>query len=51
VFSDGVTYAESTQEYLRVLAEINRQAAALADCVVEVVYSIPIAVKGASPCV
>jgi len=31
VFSDGVTYAESTQEYLRVLAEINRQAAALAD--------------------
>ena len=51
VFSDGVTYAESTQEYLRVLAEINRQAAALADCVVEVVYSIPIAVKGALPCV
>ena len=51
VFSDGVTYAESTQEYLRVLAEINRQAAALADCVVEVVYSIPIAVKGAFPCV
>ena len=51
VFSDGVTYAESTQEDLRVLAEINRQAAALADCVVEVVYSIPIAVKGAFPCV
>jgi len=51
VFSDGVTYAESTQEYLRMLAEINRQAAALADCVVEVVYSIPIAVKGALPCV
>ena len=51
VFSDGVTYAESTQEYLRVLAEINSQAAALADCVVEVVYSIPIAVKGALPCV
>lgn len=51
VFSDGNTYAESTQEYLRQLAEINRQAAELADCVVEVVYSIPVAVKGELPCV
>ena len=51
VFSDGVAYAESTREYLRQLAEINRQAAELADCVVEVVYSIPIAVKGEVPCV
>lgn len=51
VFSDGVAYAESTQEYLRQLAEINRQAAELADHVVEVVYSIPVAVKGEVPCV
>ena len=51
VFSDGVTYAESTQEYLRQLAVINAQAAALADCVVEVVYSIPLCVKGELPCV
>ncbi|MBQ8202456.1 MAG: bifunctional adenosylcobinamide kinase/adenosylcobinamide-phosphate guanylyltransferase [Clostridia bacterium] len=51
VFSDGVVYAESTQEYLLKLAEINRQAAELADCVVEVVYSIPVAVKGEVPCV
>lgn len=51
VFSDGEVYAESTQEYLRVLAEINRVAAELADSVVEVVYSIPVAVKGALPCV
>lgn len=51
VFSDGVEYAESTQEYLRVLAQINAQAAGLADCVAEVVYSIPIAVKGELPCV
>lgn len=51
VFSDGITYAESTQEYLRQLADINAQAAALADCVVEVVYSIPVCVKGALPCV
>ena len=51
VFSDGVTYAESTQEYLRQLAVINARAAALADCVVEVVYSIPVCVKGELPCV
>ena len=51
VFSDGVRYDESTRAYLRALAEINRSAAALADCVVEVVYSIPVALKGALPCV
>ena len=51
VFSDGITYAESTQEYLRQLAQINHQAAELADCVVEVVYSIPVCVKGELPCV
>ena len=51
VFSDGVDYAESTQEYLRILAQVNNAAAQLADSVVEVVYSIPVAVKGALPCV
>ena len=51
VFSDGVDYTDSTQEYLRQLAEINHQAAALADTVVEVIYSIPICVKGVLPCV
>ena len=50
VFSDGVAYAESTQEYLRQLAQINRCAAEMADSVVEVVYSIPVAVKGGLPC-
>ncbi|MBR2007789.1 MAG: bifunctional adenosylcobinamide kinase/adenosylcobinamide-phosphate guanylyltransferase [Alistipes sp.] len=49
LFSDGGTYAESTQEYLRVLAEVNAHAAALANCVCEVVYSIPIALKGELP--
>ena len=42
---DGIEYAESTQEYIRRLAQINNAAAQMADCVVEVVYSIPIAVK------
>ncbi len=51
VFSDGMDYAESTREYLRKLSDINRQAAEMADTVVEVVYSIPVCVKGALPCV
>ncbi|MBQ7849307.1 MAG: bifunctional adenosylcobinamide kinase/adenosylcobinamide-phosphate guanylyltransferase [Clostridia bacterium] len=51
VFSDGGAYAESTREYLRMLAEINRRAAEMADCVAEVVYSIPVCVKGELPCV
>ena len=51
VFSDGIDYAESTQEYLRQLAQINQLAAEMADCVIEVVYSIPVCVKGELPCV
>ena len=51
LFSDGMDYSPSVQEYLRCLAEINRQAAETADCVVEVVYSVPVALKGELPCV
>ena len=51
VFSDGIEYDESTREYLRQLAIINAAAAKIADCVVEVVYSIPVALKGELPCV
>ena len=51
LFSDGVDYSPSVKEYLQCLAEVNRQAAEMADCVVEVVYSIPIPVKGELPCV
>ena len=40
VFSDGITYAESTQEYLKQLAQINNAAAQIADCMVEVVKEI-----------
>ena len=50
VFSDGIHYPDSTREYLRQLAKINAEAAKMADCVVEVVYSIPVCVKGALPC-
>ena len=51
VFSDGIDYAQSTQDYLRGLAAVNRQAAEMADAVVEVVCSIPVCVKGELPCV
>ncbi len=51
LFSDGVDYSPSVKEYLHCLAEVNRQAAEMADCVVEVVYSIPVPVKGELPCV
>ena len=51
LFSDGAAYSPSVQEYLRNLAEINRQAAEMADRVIEVVYSVPVALKGEIPCV
>ena len=50
LFSDGEPYSSSVQEYMRRLAEINRRAAVLADCVVEMVYSVPVVLKGELPC-
>lgn len=49
VFSDGGEYDESTQEYIRRLAELNRAAADLADCAAEVLYGIPVPLKGVLP--
>ena len=51
LFSDGESYADSTLEYMRELAQVNAYAASLADCVCEVVYSIPVMLKGEWPCV
>ena len=51
VFADGGEYAPETQEYMRLLSEVNAAAAALADCGVEVVYTIPVPFKGELPCV
>lgn len=42
VFSDGRTYDEMTEEYLKCLGMINTQMAQIADEVTEVVYTIPI---------
>lgn len=50
VFSDGNKYHPSTEEYLKQLARVNAFAANLADCVAEVVYSLPVALKGEVPC-
>ena len=44
VFSDGITYDDSTMQYLHYLGEINQQLAAHAEHVTEVVYGIPVAI-------
>lgn len=49
VFSDGMSYDKAVEDYRRRLAAIHRAVAALADAVVEVVYSIPVALKGELP--
>lgn len=46
VFSDGMFYSLEVQSYLRILGELNVRLAAKAHRVAEVVYGIPIWVKG-----
>ena len=46
VFSDGIEYEEETQRYMKMLGEINRDIASWADKVTEVVYGIPVMIKG-----
>jgi adenosylcobinamide kinase/adenosylcobinamide-phosphate guanylyltransferase len=50
VGGDGISYAEGTAEYIRVLGEINQSIAAYADNVIECVYGIPVLLKGVFPC-
>lgn len=50
VGSDGISYVETTAEYIRVLGGINREIAVFADNVIECVYGIPIVLKGGLPC-
>lgn len=50
VFSDGVDYGEETNAYLALLGEVNRFIGARAAKVVEVVYGIPVSVKGMEEC-
>ena len=51
IFADSGNYDSETQKYMRLLAEVNAAAAALADCGIEVVYTIPVPFKGENPCV
>ncbi|MGI6011063.1 MAG: bifunctional adenosylcobinamide kinase/adenosylcobinamide-phosphate guanylyltransferase [Ruminococcus sp.] len=46
IFSDGMEYEEETLQYQRYLGKINVSLAAMADRVTEVVYGIPITIKG-----
>lgn len=46
VFSDGGRYDRETLEYMGLLGRLNLRMAALADRVTEVVYKIPVSVKG-----
>lgn len=45
VFEDGVSYDESTMNYIKAMGIVNRRLAAMAESVVEVVAGIPVAVK------
>ena len=49
IFSDGVAYDPDTARYIECLGRINQALAARADLVVEVVYGIPVALKGELP--
>ena len=46
VYSDGCEYDACTTDYIRLLGEINVRLSRAADAVVEVVYSIPVFLKG-----
>ncbi len=46
VFSDGAPYSKETMEYIQNLGAINREIAALADVLIEVVAGIPLIHKG-----
>jgi len=46
IFSDGIDYDEETKRYQRYLGRINLELAKQAEYVTEVVYGIPVTIKG-----
>ncbi len=50
IFSDGGAYEPTTRAYMRLLAQVNQSLASLADCGIEVVYTIPVPFKRVKPC-
>lgn len=49
VFSDGIAYDASVEQYRECLAKITADVAAMSDVVVEVVYTVPVLIKGVLP--
>lgn len=45
ISSDGVVYEAETETYKKNMSIINRKLAEAADCVIEIVYSIPVVLK------
>ena len=45
VFSGGLSYGGETEEYMKVLGNVNRRLAELAGEVTEVVFGIPVCLK------
>ncbi len=50
IFRDGVAYTGTMELYLREMAKINAHAVAMADYAAEIVYTIPVPLKGVDPC-
>ena len=46
VFEDGISYEETTAEYIEAMGQVNERLAAMADTVIEVVAGIPAVWKG-----
>ena len=46
VFEDGISYEETTAEYIEAMGQVNESLAAMADTVIEVVAGIPVVWKG-----
>jgi len=49
VGGDGISYTPETMEYIRQMGLLNEGIAKMADCVIEVVYGIPVIRKGVLP--
>ena len=46
VFEDGISYEETTAEYIEAMGQVNERLAVMADTVIEVVAGIPVVWKG-----
>ena len=50
IFRDGAVYTGDMERYLREMAKINAHAVSMADYAAEIVYSIPVPLKGEEVC-